>query len=485
MKKIKLLLGLLLSIFITLPTSCNAEEVPTMKWEDVISDEFTDTYYLNDKLYNINNDILVVHNSSLQNTNIRLYSNSGEKKWEYTLTQNKKIGEYLLVNNNYLGFIEIDSDENPKGISLLDINSGKITKKIDIKSKFKDLYSYSNLVYIDSYNDKIILIFADKKDANKYYFYSLDVNGNIKLSKEGMIESDYKEKEIDFDNNICIVNYYSISTLSPITGEVTNIIQLNMNLNLDNIQNEIKYKNGFLFYGSKNGYMAIEYYDLKNNTTQFKQLDEKEGTIYSIKTDNKDNLYIVGKHIDDNTTGKAFFSKYTYNNSELKKVYEQIYEPDSLKNDVYYFNDIVVYKNNKFALIGSTLNGNRYYTGKNFVVYYDGTKNYKIDKVIKGSGNLDIVESEEEDNEVKYQVKPGFGYKLISLKIVTESGKEIKVSDDYSFIMPDENITITAVFEPIINNPVTGNNIIRIILETAILITFIYGKAKSIKKNHN
>ena len=231
--------------------------------------------------------------------------------------------------------------------------------------------------------------------------------------------------------------------------------------------------------------MAIEYYDIKNNTTLFKQLDEKEGHIYSVSKDNKDNLYIAGKYIDDNTTGKAYLAKYIYNESGFEKAYESIYEPDELKDDVYYFNHIVVFKNNKFALVGNTLNGNRYYTGKNFIIYYDGTKSYKIDKDIKGSGNIDIVESEEEDNEVKYQVKPGFGYKLISLKIVTESGKEIEVSDDYSFIMPDENITITAVFEPIINNPVTGNNIIRIILETAIFITFIYGTAKSIKKNHN
>ena len=146
---------------------------------------------------------------------------------------------------------------------------------------------------------------------------------------------------------------------------------------------------------------------------------------------------------------------------------------------------MLVLKNNKLILAGNTNDFGKYRYGYNYITLYDGTKNYKIDKVIKGKGNIDIVESIEEDSQVRYKVKPGFEYKLISLKIVTESGKEIEVSDDYSFIMPDENITITATFEPIINNPVTGNNIIRIILETAIFVTFIYGTTKYIKKNHN
>lgn len=141
-KKRKLLLGLLLSIFLTLPTTCNAEELPPIKWEDIIINSYTDTSYINDALYSINNDILVIHNSSKGIGNyIRLYNSSGEMKWEYT--QNTLIKNYsFLINNEYLGFIEFNENNTLKSISLLDLKNGKFTKNIDIENKFKDLDYY-------------------------------------------------------------------------------------------------------------------------------------------------------------------------------------------------------------------------------------------------------------------------------------------------------------------------------------------------------
>ena len=262
------------------------------------------------------------------------------------------------------------------------------------------------------------------------------------------------------------------------TGEITNRFSLNTSIDIENV---IEYKDGLLIYGSQNGYMAMTYYDLKTGNIQTKQFKE-EGTIYSVSIDNKDNMYIAGQYIDENTTGKAYFSKYTNNNWNFQKVYEEIYKNNELKNDVYFFDNILALKNNKLVLTGNTYSAGRYFSGKNFIIFYDGSKSYKIDKVIKGNGNIDIVGSEVEDNKVKYQLKPAFGYKLINLKIVTESGKEMEISKDYSFIMPNENITITATFEPIIKNPVTSNNILKILLELVILISIVYLITKSIKK---
>ena len=48
MKKKILLLILLPIVFLTLPTTCNAEEVPTLKWEDITTN-FNDGMYLGDK----------------------------------------------------------------------------------------------------------------------------------------------------------------------------------------------------------------------------------------------------------------------------------------------------------------------------------------------------------------------------------------------------------------------------------------------------
>ena len=488
--KIKLLLGLLLTIFITLPTTCNAEEVPIMKWEDITTNDYVDSKYLRDKLYNINDDILNVHNSEsgMSGNYIRLYTSSGEKKWEYI--QKRHIENYFLIDNEYFALVEYVNYawEPIKSISLIDLKTGKVTKKVDISKTAENLESRSMLIYTGYSNDKIILIYYDWYSSKNYHFYAIDLDGNIKTSKNGTFTVNDRAKPIAIGNNIYIVNtdeYATdknqlIVTLSIDTGEIVNTTPINTSMNI--VQNINEYKDGFLILGSKNGYMAMEYYDLKTNKIQTKQFEE-EGMINSISIDNEDNMYIAGKYVDENTLGKAYFSKYTINNWNFKKVYEIFYEKEEY--DEYFFKDVLALKNNKLILAGNIYGGGRYYAGEQFIVFYDINKNYKIDKIIKGSGNIDIAESGEENNEIKYQVKPAFGYKLISLKIVTESGKEIEVSDDYSFIMPDENITITATFEPIISNPVTSNNIIKIILETAIFITFIYGTTKCIKKNRN
>ncbi len=476
-KKILLMLFLLITL-ITIPVTCNAEEVPPLKWENFTTNKGSDTYCLKDKLYNIGKDILIVHNSSIRPGNyIRLYNSSGELKWEYI--QEGKIENYFLINNEYFALVEYISGyfDPMKSISLIDLKTGKVSKTVDISKAFENISKYGlELIYTEYKNEKIILLFIDYH--TQYHFYTLDLDGNIEISKTSTLDIKYNVKAITIENNIYVIDDINIFTFSSDTGKIINITPLNSDIDIKNI---IEYKDGFIIFGSQNGYMSLKYYNLKNGTILTKQFEE-EGTIYSIKTDNKDNMYIAGQLIDENTTGSAYFSKYTINNWNFKKVYESIYENDELKNDTYTFDDIVILKNNKFALSGNTLNGYRYYTSKNFVVYYDGTKSYKIDKVIKGNGNIDIVESEVEDNEVKYQVKPRFGYKLISLKIVTESGKEVEVSDDYSFIMPNENITITAIFEPIINNPITSNNIIKILLELIISISVVYLITKRIRK---
>ena len=486
--KKSLILAFLLSIFITLPTTCNAEEVPTIKWEEDITTGYSNSSRVNSQLYNINNDILIVNNTFSNNYNsnmtLRLYNSSGEKKWKYSqeyVTQN-----HFLINDKYLAVVEPiwSSNDETKYISSIDLKTGKLSKKIDISKIIDDMWSkankdYTEFIYTGYYNNKIILLFYDRK-LDEYYFYSLDIDGNVEIQKKGKIDIINGPSVINNNNTIYITTDNKIIEFSKDTGNIikTEYVDFKLDLNHSNIT---KFKDGILLYGSKNGYMSLEYYDLKNNKYQFKQLEE-EGKINSIKVDEKDNLYITGHYIDDNTLGKAYFTKYTYNNSDFQKIYENIYENNELENNVYTFTNSIVFKNNKLAIVGNTLTNYGYYTGKDFLVYYDGTKNYKIDKVIKGSGNLDVVECEEEDNKVKYQIKPAFGYKLISLKIVTETGKEIEISDDSSFIMPNENITITATFEPIIKNPVTSNNILKILLELIISISIVYLITKSIRK---
>lgn len=474
-KKILLMLFLLITL-ITLPITCNAEEVPTLKWE-----ELTNSSGSHSGLYNINEDILVVHNASTYGIGnyIKLYNSSGEMKWEYN--QGEVMLPYFLINDKYLGIIDyLWSSNSEKSIKLLNIKDGTVYKKIDISKivdnmkKNASIYaSYSQLTAY-YYNNKIILFFCGIFNSSNYYFYTIDLNGNIELSKsvQANIDKYSSRGQIIIDNKIYSIDKNDTITISMDTGELISTTPANNHIDINNI---VKYKDGIMYCGSIDGYMAIEYYNLKTGTTQVKQFEE-EGEIYTITTNDKDNLYIAGKYIDDNTTGKAYFAKYTND----KKVYESYYEKEEY--DEYFFSDILVLKKNKMVLAGNTDDTGKYRTGFNFVVYYDENKIFKIDKAIKGNGHIDIVEKEKEENEVKYQVKPGFGYKLISLKIVTASEKEIEVSNDYTFIMPNENITITAVFEPIITNPITSNNIIKILLILTISISAVYLIIKSIKK---
>ena len=476
MKKKILLLVLLLTVFLTLPTICNAEEVPPLKWEDISLDKGDAIRH--GGLYNINNDLLVVHNtgSGEKYQYIRLYNSNGEKKWEY---KQGTVELSFLINNDYVGLINYTWKENEKSIlTLLNIKNGTVYKEIDISKLIKSIEKYSLYNFAYYYNNKILSFIWH---ANNYSLYTIDLDGNIELLKTGPFDVDYYSYHlIAIDNIIYSIDKNNIIAISSDTGEVISTTPIKTTINIKNL---IKYKDGIMFAGSKDGYMALEYYDLKTGNLQTKQFEE-EGIITSMSTDNKDNLYIAGQYIDENTTGQAYFAKYTINNWNFQKAYESIYENDQY--DEYLYTDILAIKNNKILLSGTTDDFGKYREGLNFVVFYDGTKNYKIDKVIKGNGHLEIVESEVEDNEVKYQVKPGFGYKLISLKIVTASGKEIEVSDDYSFIMPNENITITATFEPIINNPITSNNIIKILLELTISIPTIYLINKNIKnKKYN
>ena len=478
-KKTLLLVLFLLTVLLALPTTCNAEEAPTMKWEE--TEEDLGYFAINTGLYNINNDILAVHNSSTDETfnykeyynYVRLYNTSGEKKWEYN--QGEVMTPYFLINDEYVGIIDyLWSSDSEKKIRLLNLKDGTVYKKIDISKIVENLEKYTSLLNAYYYNNKIILLFYDRNTTQNYYFYTIDLDGNIKLLKTAPLNTNYYNDEmIAIGNTIYGIDEDNITTFSAETGEITSTIPTNKSID---IARTVKYKDGIMYCGSIDGYMAMEYYDLKTGTTQVKQFEE-EGTIYSVSTDNKDNLYIAGKYIDDNTTGKAYFAKYTND----KKVYESFYEKKAYYDEFFYSNMLVL-KNNKLVLAGNTYDFGKYIFGINYVTFYDGTKSYKIDKVINGSGNIDIVESIEEDSQVKYKVKPAFGYKLISLKIVTESGKGIEVSDDYTFIMPNENITITAVFEPIISNPVTSNNIIKILLELVISISIVYLITKSIRK---
>lgn len=101
----------------------------------------------------------------------------------------------------------------------------------------------------------------------------------------------------------------------------------------------------------------------------------------------------------------------------------------------------------------------------------------QINTNISGKGDINVISSSDPNKEVTIELNPKKGYKLLSLKVYTESGKEIEMNSN-KFIMPDEDITIEASFS--VENPNTSD--IAILLTIILLIICSIIAIKSSKK---
>lgn len=101
----------------------------------------------------------------------------------------------------------------------------------------------------------------------------------------------------------------------------------------------------------------------------------------------------------------------------------------------------------------------------------------QINTNISGKGDINVISSSDPNKEVTIELNPKKGYKLLSLKVYTESGKEIEINSN-KFIMPDEDITIEASFS--VENPNTSD--IAILLTIILLIICSIIAIKSSKK---
>ena len=80
--------------------------------------------------------------------------------------------------------------------------------------------------------------------------------------------------------------------------------------------------------------------------------------------------------------------------------------------------------------------------------------NYEIKKDITDEGDITVSDSAYPGDTVKVKVTPKEGYVLKRIVVLDESGKEIEVSDDGTFVMPEGKVTVTAIYNRI-SNPET------------------------------
>lgn len=93
-------------------------------------------------------------------------------------------------------------------------------------------------------------------------------------------------------------------------------------------------------------------------------------------------------------------------------------------------------------------------------VYTENTQNlsseyYSINTSVTGKGTIDVVSSYISGTEIAFAVTPEENYIIDSIKIYDSEGNEIAYNEDYIFMMPTSDITITAVF---IENNTTSSN---------------------------
>lgn len=111
-------------------------------------------------------------------------------------------------------------------------------------------------------------------------------------------------------------------------------------------------------------------------------------------------------------------------------------------------------------------------------------KNYLIEKETSDEGIISVDEKAYPGDIVKVKVTPKEGYVLKRVVVIDESGKEIEVTDDGTFIMPEGKVTVTAIYNKI-TNPETVSACY-IVLGIILLIsvgTLIVNRQKAVKNN--
>ena len=82
-------------------------------------------------------------------------------------------------------------------------------------------------------------------------------------------------------------------------------------------------------------------------------------------------------------------------------------------------------------------------------------ENYLVEKETTTEGNITVSNENDYPGElVKVSVVAKEGYVLNRIVVLDESGKEIEVSKDGTFVMPEGKVTVTAIYSRI-SNPET------------------------------
>jgi len=481
-KKIRILLLLVLSFSIV---SANAMELPTKKWSDEytvsygedLTGYYSDYIYeqsnsggLSENIYKYNGNIIVV-DSCIGKREREVQGGSFNVRMITSYDKNKKIiWESTRIINSfqfYKNYLFVYSKD--LGVSCIDLETGEERYTVTTGIGYRAYYPIKLLVN----DDNIFLTYIEDK---KIYVtkFEYDENGPGEEKEYSLIEEypeDLKEsydenKRMYLDNNLLVIaDKYIITTINLDTDETNTIVRAD-SFPLNSIK---KYKDGYLLCGTKDGHPVIQY-----TTDEVKWTLVKEGNGKYNSFDFNDNEIIAVGGIYNNPE---------YNNTDKMIPLLTSITPNGEENYSFVEKSVSSFYGIQFYGIkqyGDSIvtHGDdieeawRYYSGQIFTTLYKNNNPlaityYNIETNIIGDGLVLVDSPNRNDDVIKFTIKGD----LISLNIKTKSGQEIEINDDNSFIMPDEDVIITAKFKNQ-TNPKTSRNII-IAISALLLITII------------
>ena len=389
-----------------------------------------------------------------------------DNKLIYKKYYDSNLGE-IVVENIYSN---VDSEYNIAGSSdLLITGYDKDGNQLFIKQyggNGEDEY----ISYFKSYNDfgindgNVVVFRTDSSDLDVipgYVMVKFDLNGGVVWKKN---INDYYNKNLYYvvDNKVDSIFYIKNSSLEK-KGIISQSWEKNTNIDLYSFNYSYDKNGNFdgvILVGANNDTGIIIKYDLDGNIIFSTVYDKSD--VYSYFTagmasylpDGTYDGYIVVAVTSDN---KTLLLKYNY---EGIKVYEKTISDSSNINFAIFNNYDSSGRKNGYLLYERGIamreddSNTEIYSRKDNCYYRVLKYTYDMFPVAKEetSGGTITVKSDAYPGEmVKVKVLVKEGYSLARIIVKDESGKEIEVNSDGTFVMPEGKVTVSAIYKRITN----------------------------------
>ena len=389
-----------------------------------------------------------------------------DNKLIYKKYYDSNLGE-IVVENIYSN---VDSEYNIAGSSdLLITGYDKDGNQLFIK-QYGGNGSDEYISYFKSYNDSgindgnIVVFRTDSSDFDVipgYVMVKFDLNGGVVWKKN---INDYYNKNLYYvvDNKVDSIFYIKNSSLGK-KGIISQSWEKNTNIDLYSFNYSYDKNGNFdgvILVGANNDTGIIIKYDLDGNIIFSTIYDKSDvysyftGVKASYLPDGTYDGYIVVAATSDN---KNLLLKYNY---EGIKVYEKTISDSSNINFAIFNNYDSSGRKNGYLLYERGIpsrkddSNTEIYSRKDNCYYRVLKYTYDMFSVAKEetSGGTITVKSDAYPGElVKVKVLVKEGYSLARIIVKDESGKEIEVNSDGTFVMPEGKVTVSAIYKRITN----------------------------------